>query len=93
MISNTWVLTKAGKQSERSNGRYVDVLCKEGNFLTREWTNVHYLVYHLSIADAIICFIILPMETVWRATMEVGTQSLHSLKSLIIFIAYYQFEL
>ena len=31
---------------------------------------MHYLVFHLTIADAITCFITLPMETVWRATIE-----------------------
>ena len=35
-------------------------------------TNVHYLVYHLTIADAITCFVTLPMETIWRATIEVS---------------------
>ena len=33
-------------------------------------TNVHYLVFHLTVADSIICFITLPMETLWRLTIE-----------------------
>ena len=33
-------------------------------------TNVHYLVFHLTLADSIICFITLPMETLWRLTIE-----------------------
>ena len=36
----------------------------------RSRTNVHYLVFHLTIADTITCFITLPMETAWRATIE-----------------------
>ena len=34
-------------------------------------TNVHYLVFHLTIADTIICFITMPMETIWRIIIEV----------------------
>ena len=41
-------------------------------FFFRVRTNVHYLVYHLTIADAITCFVTLPMETIWRATIEVS---------------------
>ena len=41
--------------------------------ISRVRTNVHYLVYHLTIADAITCFVTLPMETIWRATIEVST--------------------
>ena len=33
-------------------------------------TNVHYLVFHLSLADSVICFITLPMETLWRLSIE-----------------------
>ena len=33
-------------------------------------TNVDYLVFHLTLADSIICFITLPMETLWRLTIE-----------------------
>ena len=40
------------------------------NFRTR--TNVHYLVFHLTLADTITCFITLPTETVWRATIGVS---------------------
>jgi len=56
MMSNTWVLIIAGRQAKRPDIR------------TR--TNVHYLVYHLTIADAITCFVTLPMETIWRATIQ-----------------------
>ena len=34
-------------------------------------TNVHFLVFHLTLADSITCFITIPMETVWRATIGV----------------------
>ena len=34
-------------------------------------TNVHFLVFHLTLADTITCFITMPMETVWRATIGV----------------------
>ena len=37
--------------------------------LTR--TNVHYLVFHLTLADAIVCFVTMPMETIWRYLEEV----------------------
>ena len=33
-------------------------------------TNVHYLVFHLTLADSVICFVTLPMETLWRLTIE-----------------------
>ena len=34
-------------------------------------TNVHLLVFHLTLADCIISFITMPMETVWRLVTEV----------------------
>ena len=34
-------------------------------------TNVHFLVFHLTLADAIVCFITMPMETIWRVVIEV----------------------
>ena len=34
-------------------------------------TNVHFLVFHLTLADAVISFITMPMETVWRVVIEV----------------------
>ena len=39
--------------------------------LFRVRTNVHYLIYHLTLADSITCFITLPMETIWRVTIQV----------------------
>ena len=36
---------------------------------------MHYLVFHLTIADTITCFITLPMETAWRATIEVSCKN------------------
>ena len=33
-------------------------------------TNVHYLVFHLTLADSIICYVVLPLETLWRLTIE-----------------------
>ena len=32
-------------------------------------TNVHYLVLQLTLADCLICFVTLPMETLWRTTI------------------------
>jgi len=54
ILGNSWVLLIARRQSNKLNMR----------------TNVHYLVFHLTVADAITCFITTPMETVWRATVE-----------------------
>ena len=34
-------------------------------------TNVHYLVFHLTVADTIISFVTMPMETSWRIIIEV----------------------
>ena len=33
-------------------------------------TNVHFLVFHLTIADSIVCFITLPLEAGWRYTVQ-----------------------
>ena len=32
----------------------------------RSRTNVHYLVFHLTLAHAITSYVTLPMETLWR---------------------------
>ena len=37
----------------------------------RSRTNVHYLVFHLTLADTITSYITLPMETLWRLTIQV----------------------
>ena len=37
-------------------------------------TNVHYLVFHLTLADAIVCFVTMPMETIWRYLEEVTSE-------------------
>ena len=42
----------------------------------RNRTNVHYLVFHLTVADTITSFITLLMETVWRATIGVSSSDL-----------------
>ena len=47
-------------------------------------TNVHFLVFHLTLADAIVSFITMPMETIWRVVIEVQS-SLTSLTSLTSF--------
>ena len=39
-------------------------------------TNVHFLVFHLTIADAIICFVTMPMETIWRYIDEVASRKI-----------------
>ena len=57
IVLNSWVLVIAGKQSTRQD--------------IRSRTNVHYIVFHLTIADTITCFITMPMETLWRLTIEV----------------------
>ena len=31
---------------------------------------MHYLVFHLTLADSIICYVVLPTETLWRLTIE-----------------------
>ena len=36
----------------------------------RSRTNVHYLVFHLTLADTITSYVTLPMETVWRFTIQ-----------------------
>ena len=35
---------------------------------------MHYLVFHLTLADAIVCFVTMPMETIWRYMDEVPSQ-------------------
>ena len=35
-------------------------------------TNVHYLVFHLTLADTLISYVTMPMETAWRVAIEVG---------------------
>ena len=35
-------------------------------------TNVHFLVFHLTLADVVICFITMPLETVWRVVVQVS---------------------
>ena len=57
MVLNTMALVTASKQSSRTD--------------IRSRTNVHYLVFHLTVADTITCFITMPMETAWRLFIEV----------------------
>ena len=59
MILNTMALVAAGKQSARPD--------------IRSRTNVHYLVFHLTVADTITSYITMPMETLWRLFIEVIT--------------------
>ena len=42
-----------------------------GRYEMQSRTNVHFLVFHLTLADAIVCFITMPMETIWRIVIEV----------------------
>ena len=42
-----------------------------GRYGMQSRTNVHFLVFHLTLADAIVCFITMPMETIWRIVIEV----------------------
>ena len=52
MVLNTMALVAARKQSARPD--------------VRSRTNVHYLVFHLTLADTITSYITMPMETFWR---------------------------
>ena len=52
MVLNTMALVAASKQSARPD--------------VRSRTNVHYLVFHLTLADTITSYITMPMETFWR---------------------------
>ena len=36
----------------------------------RSRTNVHYLVFHLTLADTVTSYVTLPMETLWRLTKQ-----------------------
>ena len=58
MVLNTMALLTASKQSSRTD--------------IRSRTNVHYLVFHLTVADTITCFITMPMETAWRLFIGVN---------------------
>ena len=39
--------------------------------ISRSRTNVHYLVFHLTIADTLVSVIIMPLEAAWRFTLQV----------------------
>ena len=56
MVLNSLALITAGKRSFKQE--------------RRSRTNVHYLVFHLTIADSITCFLTMPMETLWKLTLE-----------------------
>ncbi len=55
IVLNSLALITAGKRSFRRDMRR---------------TNVHYLVFHLTLADSITCFVTMPMETLWKLTLE-----------------------
>ena len=40
------------------------------NDIFRSRTNVHYLVFHLTIADTLVSFITMPLEAAWRFTLQ-----------------------
>ena len=42
----------------------------------RSRTNVHYIVFHLTLADTITCFITLPMQTIWKIYIGVSPDNL-----------------
>ena len=73
MIANSWVLTTARQNYLKP---FVRLIFKQLSvFLKiclRRRTNVHFLVFHLTLADVVTCFITLPMETVWRITVGVS---------------------
>ena len=43
------------------------ILCRPQG---RSKTNLHYLVFHLTLADSIVSYVVLPLETLWRLTIE-----------------------
>ena len=43
------------------------ILCRPQ---ARSKTNLHYLVFHLTLADSIVSYVVLPLETLWRLTIE-----------------------
>ena len=57
MVLNTMALLTASKQSSGTD--------------IRSRTNVHYLVFHLTIADTLVSFITMPLEAAWRFTLQV----------------------
>ena len=87
MITNAWVLIAA-----REN--YLNPFVRLNFHQSWSWsdlkgvlrkrTNVHFLVFHLTLADTITCFITLPMETVWRITVGVSDSSGGNLEFFLI---------
>ena len=73
MIANSWVLTTARQNYLKPFVRLIiqqfSVFLKK---VLRRRTNVHFLVFHLTLADVVTCFITLPMETAWRITVGVS---------------------
>ena len=64
MVLNTMALVAARKQSVRAE--------------VRSRTNVHYLVFHLTLADTITSYITIPMEAFWRLFVEVRLSSINT---------------
>ena len=58
IILNTLVLLATKKESTRAD--------------IRSRTNVHYLVFHLTIADTITSYITIPVEGLWRLFISVS---------------------
>ena len=46
----------------------------------RSRTNIHYLVFHLTIADTLVSFVTMPLEAAWRFTQQVANISLRLYK-------------
>ena len=44
--------------------------CRVKIIYFRSRTNVHMLVFHLSLADSLVSFVTMPLEAAWRFTME-----------------------
>ena len=47
-------------------------------------TNVHTLVFHLTVADSIVSFVTMPLEAAWRYTMQVIRAFLNNASTKLI---------
>ena len=46
------------------------LLSDSNSVIVRSRTNVHTLVFHLTIADCLVSFVTMPLEAAWRFTMQ-----------------------
>ena len=66
------------KNKEQQSLREVRQISRDHcwQMIFRSRTNVHYIVFHLTLADTITCFITLPMETIWKICIGVRRMTL-----------------